>query len=99
MKLVYDPGHNIAYLRWHERTAQVETLHLSDEINVDIAPDGTVYGIELLNANQQLGSEDQGIGLLSTRPAATDTKSPSEDGRTREANLRSQSGCAASLAQ
>jgi uncharacterized protein YuzE len=60
MKFVYDPRHNIAYLRLHEKTAQVETLHLSDEINVDIAPDGTVYGIELLNANQQLRSEDQG---------------------------------------
>ncbi|MBZ5545724.1 MAG: DUF2283 domain-containing protein [Acidobacteriia bacterium] len=60
MKLLYDPRHNIAYLRLHEKTAQVETLHLSDEINVDIAPDGTVYGIELLNANQQLRSEDGG---------------------------------------
>jgi uncharacterized protein YuzE len=60
MKLVYDPRHNIAYLRLHEKTAQVETLHLSDEINVDIAPDGTVYGIELLNANHQLRSEDHG---------------------------------------
>ena len=60
MKLVYDPRHNIAYLRLHEKTAQVETLHLSDEINVDIAPDGTVYGIELLNANPQLRSEDGG---------------------------------------
>ena len=59
MKLVYDPRHNIAYLRLHEKTAQVETLHLSDEINVDLAPDGTVYGIELLNANQQLRAEDQ----------------------------------------
>jgi uncharacterized protein YuzE len=60
MKLVYDPRHNIAYLRLHEKTAQVETLHLSDEINVDITPDGTVCGIELLNANQQLRSEDHG---------------------------------------
>ena len=58
MKLSYDPRHNVAYLRLHEKTAQVETLHLSDEINVDIAPDGTVYGIELLNANRQLRGED-----------------------------------------
>jgi hypothetical protein len=29
-------------------------------LNVDMAPDGTVYGIELLNANQQLKAEDQG---------------------------------------
>ncbi len=60
MKLVYDPRQNIACLRLQEKTAQVETLRLSDEVNVDIAPDGSVYGIELLNANQQLRSEDQG---------------------------------------
>ena len=60
MKLVYDPRCNIAYLRLQEKTSQVETLHLSDEMNVDIAPDGTVYGIELLNANHQLRSEDHG---------------------------------------
>ena len=60
MKLVYDPRRNIAYLRLHEKAAQVNTLHLSDEINIDIAPDGTVYGIELLNANEQFQSEDEG---------------------------------------
>ena len=27
---------------------------------MDIAPDGTVYGIEMLNANQQLRAEDNG---------------------------------------
>jgi uncharacterized protein YuzE len=32
----------------------VETLRISDELNIDLAPDGTVYGIELLNANEQL---------------------------------------------
>jgi len=60
MKLTYDPRYNIAYLRFHKKTAEVETLHLSDELNVDIAPDGTVYGIEMLNANQQLRAEDNG---------------------------------------
>jgi uncharacterized protein YuzE len=60
MKLVYDPRRNIAYLRLHEKTAQVQTLRLSDEMNVDMTADGTVYGIELLNANQQLRSEDGG---------------------------------------
>ncbi|HEV2416765.1 MAG TPA: DUF2283 domain-containing protein [Terriglobia bacterium] len=60
MKLTYDPRHNVAYLRFHEKTGQVETLRLSDEVSVDIAPDGSVYGIELLNANEQMGSEDQG---------------------------------------
>ena len=60
MKLTYDPRYNIAYLRFHKKTVEVETLHLSDELNVDIAPDGTVYGIEMLNANQQLRAEDNG---------------------------------------
>ena len=54
MQLTYDPRYNIAYLRLREKTAEVETLRISDSLNVDIAPDGTVYGIELLNANEQL---------------------------------------------
>ena len=40
MKLTYDPRYNIAYLQLHEKTAQVETLHISDELNIDLAPDG-----------------------------------------------------------
>ncbi|MCX6377008.1 MAG: DUF2283 domain-containing protein [Armatimonadetes bacterium] len=54
MELTYDPRHNIAYIRFREKTEEVETIPVSDELNVDIAPDGTVYGIELLNANEQL---------------------------------------------
>jgi uncharacterized protein YuzE len=60
MKLTYDPRHNVAYLRLHEKTQEVETIRISDELNVDIAPDGTVYGIELLNANEQLRASDDG---------------------------------------
>ena len=64
MRLSYDPRYNIAYLRLHAKTADVETIHVSDEINVDLAPDGTVYGIELLNANVQLAREDAGQLVL-----------------------------------
>ncbi len=64
MKLTYDPRYNVAYLRLHEKTGTVETIRLSDELNVDLAPDGTVYGIELLNANAQLRGEDQGQLIL-----------------------------------
>ncbi len=60
MRLTYDPRYNVAYLRLQEKTREVETIRLSDEMNVDIAPDGTVYGIELLNANTQLRGEDSG---------------------------------------
>jgi len=54
MRLTYDPRHNIAYIALREKTEQVETIRISDELNIDLAPDGTVYGIELLNANDQL---------------------------------------------
>ncbi len=65
MKLTYDPRHNVAYLRLHKKAGrEVETIRLSDELNVDVAPDGTVYGIELLNANEQLWGEDGGNLVL-----------------------------------
>lgn len=60
MKLTYDPRYNIGYIRFHEKRAEVESLKISDELVVDVAPDGTVYGIELLNANEQLQREDRG---------------------------------------
>ena len=42
MQLSYDPRRNIAYLRVREAAGtQVETVRLSDEVNVDLSPDGT----------------------------------------------------------
>ncbi len=65
MQLSYDPRLNIAYLRLRELAgAQVETVRLSDALNVDLAPDGTVYGIELLNANELLRGADGGLLVL-----------------------------------
>ena len=64
MKLTYDPRYNVAYLRLHEKTAQVETIRVSDELNIDMGPDGTVYGIELLNANEQLRDGDDGAFVV-----------------------------------
>lgn len=58
MRLSCDPAHNIGYIRLRERQREVETLRISDELNVDLAPDGTVYGIELLDANEQLAGAD-----------------------------------------
>ena len=60
MKLTYDPRHNVAYIRLREKSGQVETICVSDELNIDLAPDGTIYGIELLNANEQLRGGDGG---------------------------------------
>jgi uncharacterized protein YuzE len=65
VQLSYDPRWNIAYLSVREAAGtQVETVPLSDEANVDLSPDGTLYGIELLNANAQLRASDGGRFVL-----------------------------------
>ena len=63
MKLSYDPKYNVAYIRFHEKLGQVTTIKISDDMNIDIAPDGTVYGVELLNANEQL-TRDHGALIV-----------------------------------
>ena len=73
MQLTYDPRHNIAYLRLQEKIDQVETIRVSEELHIDLAPDGTAYGIELLNANQQLHAEDRGK-LIVINEAAGDRR-------------------------
>lgn len=62
MRVTYDSRYNIAYIKIKNKKSPVETIHVSDQLNVDLAPDGTVYGIELLNANEQLHAD--GLGKL-----------------------------------
>jgi len=71
-KLTYDPKHNVAYFRFHEKTEEVPTLKVSEKLNIDIAPDGTIYVIELINANEQRAGQEWEIRvschlLLATR--------------------------------
>jgi uncharacterized protein YuzE len=39
-------------------------MRISDKLIVDMAPDGSIYGIELLNANKQLQRENGGRFLI-----------------------------------
>jgi len=64
MKFTYDPRYNVAYIRFREKGAEVETVRISDELILDLTPDGKIYGIELLNANEQLQREDAGKLLV-----------------------------------
>ena len=64
MKLTYDPRYNIAYIRFEEKRTDVESIRVSDELVVDMTPDGKIYGIELLNAGEQLRREDGGKLLV-----------------------------------
>lgn len=54
MQLSYDPKYNIAYIHFKEKKGKVDSIKLSDDIVVDLASDGTIYGIELLNARKQI---------------------------------------------
>ena len=64
MKFSYDPRHNIAYIRFRPKSDEVESIKISEEMIVDMTPDGTVYGIELLDANEQLQRTDMGKLLV-----------------------------------
>jgi uncharacterized protein YuzE len=64
MKLTYDQKLNIAYIYFREKTEDVTTLTLSDDLNIDLAPDGAIYGIELLNANEQLQLAENGMFIF-----------------------------------
>ena len=63
IQVSYEPKYNVAYIRFHEKLGQVTTIKISDDMNIDIAPDGTVYGVELLNANEQL-TRDHGALIV-----------------------------------
>jgi len=76
MKLTYDRDRNIAYLRLRPKGSEVETIQVSDELNVDIAPAGSVYGIELLNANEQLRAADDGKLVLVDQAAGKQFELP-----------------------
>ena len=58
MTFTYDPRYGIAYVRFKEKNDTVKSISLSDELTVDIGSDGSLYGIELLNANEQLKREN-----------------------------------------
>jgi uncharacterized protein YuzE len=64
VQLSYDPRRNIALRLRDPSGTQVETVRLGDEVNVDLAADGTVYGVELLNDNAQLRACDGGRFVL-----------------------------------
>ena len=76
MKLTYDPRYNIGYIRFKEKPVEAESIRLSDELVVDIAPDGTVCGIELLNANEQLQREDMGELVIINEATGEHTELP-----------------------
>lgn len=74
MKITYDPKHNIAYIKLREETAEVETLKISDELNIDLSPDGSIFGIELLNANKQLQTDNNAKIVVFNKESGAETE-------------------------
>ena len=72
VRISYDPEHNVAYIKLREEKEEVETIRLSEEVLVDISPDGKVHGIELLNANEFFRLAE-GEGLLLTDESTGET--------------------------
>ena len=76
MKFTYDTRYNIAYIKFHEKCNEVETIKISDELFVDMSPDGTIYGIELLNANEQMKGEEMGKLMVINEATGAKTEMP-----------------------
>jgi uncharacterized protein YuzE len=76
MRLTYDARYNIAYIRFGRKCTGVQSVKISDELIVDMAPDGTIYGIELLNANEQLQRDETGSLLLINEATGEEVEVP-----------------------
>jgi uncharacterized protein YuzE len=74
MKFTYDPRYNVGYIRFKNKKEDAESIKLSEELVIDLAPDGTVYGIELLNANNQMQRDDTGEFALINEETGEETK-------------------------
>ncbi len=74
MKFSYDPRYNVGYIRFKNKKTDAESIKLSDELVIDLAPDGTVYGIELLNANDQMQRDDTGEFRVINEETGQETK-------------------------
>jgi len=81
MKLSYDPRYNIAYIRLRKKAKDIETVRISDELNIDLTSDGKIYGIELLNANEQLQSLKRGEFVFTDESTGKTVKLPIAIGR------------------
>jgi len=68
MTLVYDPQSNIAYIKLREKTATVNSVKVSEEVVIDLSEDSAIYGIELLNAKEQLQDKNSLLLMFINEP-------------------------------
>ena len=58
MKIYYDDGTDLLYLRFDEREQQVENRRLAEDIVLDIGENGKIIGIEILDASKHVNLEN-----------------------------------------
>jgi uncharacterized protein YuzE len=88
MKFTYDPRYNVGYIRFKNKKTDAESIKLSEELVIDLAPDGTVYGIELLNANDQMQRDDSGQFAVINEETGEETKFALKLNKTRKKSRR-----------
>ena len=67
MKIYYDDGTDLLYLRFDEREQQVQNRKVTDDIVLDIGENGKIVGIEILDASRHVNLQ----GLLPTHYQVT----------------------------
>jgi uncharacterized protein YuzE len=55
MKISYDEAVDALYIRLLEGDYECRTIHLSDEISINLGPKDELVGIEVLDAKEMLG--------------------------------------------
>jgi len=68
MKISYDPKVDAMYIRFKSGTYD-HTKKVTDEILVDVAKDGKVLGLEILDAKKQFGEVKPGKIEFSAKPS------------------------------
>ena len=55
MKITYDPEVDAAYISFKTGPTEVTTIHLTEDVAIDLGPGEEVVGIEVLAASLHLG--------------------------------------------
>ena len=64
MEIIYDPSVDALSIRFVKERVECETIHLSDQVAVDIGPGGRIAVIEVLDASELIpGIKERGISL------------------------------------
>ena len=71
VKISYDPEIDALYIRLLEGRHECRTLRLNEEIALNIGPDETLVGIEVLDAKEVLGQGQLPALTLENVPVAT----------------------------